>query len=83
MDGNTSNKIETLSLYSRENDETILKSCNFLNKDTDGRYVYLRIDGICLGYKCGKDMLHCKFTNTVHLSDITRNTVNWSRVHGP
>ena len=82
VDGNTSNEIETLSLYSRESDEATLTLCNFLNKNTDG-YVYLPIDGISINYKCGKDILHCKFTNTVHLSDNTRNTVNWSKVHGP
>jgi len=33
--------------------------------------------------RCGRDVLHCRFAKTFHLSDATRGFSNWSWVHGP
>ena len=82
LDGNISHEIESLSLYSRESNDTSIKKSNLVMSDTDG-YLYFPIDGLVIRYKCGEHLIHCNLKHTIHLSDNTRNKINWSRVHGP
>ena len=81
VDGNKSHCMETLSLFPRwkinsdsENDSEI---------DLIDGSVLFPLDGTIINYLCGKQLLHCSLSNTLHLSDSTRDKFNWSRVHGP
>ena len=38
---------------------------------------------VVLRTRCGRDIWHLNFANTLHVPDATRNTHNWSWVHGP
>ena len=82
IDGNISHEIESLSLYSRESNNTSISKSNLVTCNTDG-YLFFPIDGLVIRYKCGVHLIHCNLKNTIHLSDNTRNKINWSRVHGP
>ena len=82
VDGNKTHQMETLSLFSRESSKALLSNCNLINKDTDG-FLYFPIDGLVIRIKCGKNFIHSYLTNTLHIPDLSRNTMNWSRVHGP
>ena len=81
VDGNKSHCIETLSLFSRlkkdykiEEDEEI---------DLVDACLLFPLDGAIVKYLCGKQLLHCSLSNTLHLSDSTRNKLKWPCVHGP
>ena len=82
VDGNKTHQMETMSLFSRESLNATIDNSNLLNKSTDG-YLYFPIDGLVIRIKCGKHYIHSYLTNTLHIPDISRNNINWSRVHGP
>ena len=71
VDGNTSHHYEILSLFSRAN-----------KPSTDG-YLYLPLDNLVIEIKCNVQSLLCNFHNTPHVADSSRNTLNFSKVHGP
>ena len=39
--------------------------------------------GIALAMVPGRDVLHLQLGETIHVPDSTRDTKNWSWVHGP
>ena len=81
-DGNKSHPVETMSLFGRlpVNMTTLTKE--YVKNMEDG-YLLLPVEGITLRLKCGYDLIHCSLKGTLHLADNSRNTCNWSRVHGP
>ena len=46
-------------------------------------FLILPLEGFTLKMLCGYDLVHCRLKSTVHLADNTRNTCNWTKVHGP
>ena len=49
---------------------------------TDGKLMF-PCHGFGLQIKCGYDIVHCNLSNTCHVADSSRNSINWSKVHGP
>ena len=80
-DGNKSHPVESMTLFGRmaTNVQCNNNSCD---NQEDG-YLIFPIDGITLKIRCGYDVVHCGLKQTVHLADNTRNSCNWSMVHGP
>ena len=69
--------METLSLFPK------LHS-NFSNAGMfkDG-YVLFPLNGFSIKLTCGRTIMNCMLRKTIHLPDYSRNTHNWSKVHGP
>ena len=77
-DTNRSHIAETMTLWNRWTEGMIPDG----NNDFDGKLMFpWHRFGIKI--KCGVDVIHSNFSSTYHVSDASRNTVNWSRVHGP
>ena len=74
IDGNISHKFETLPLF---------KSCQGCHSGYIKQYMYFPLDLFVLRHTFGIDLIHCTLVDVLHLSDNTRDTTNWSRVHGP
>ena len=82
VDGNSSHPVETMTLFGRlptNKDNYNFKS---LHEQKDG-YLILPLEGITLKIRCGYDIIHCSLQKTMHVADNSRNTCNWSKVHGP
>lgn len=71
-DGNTSHYIELYTLFGRGNG--IQKKDGFL---------YLPMHNTVVRIKCNKEGIACNLWRTSHVPDQTRNTNNFSKVHGP
>ena len=82
VDGNKSHEIETITLYTREKEDISNEESNLCTTFNDG-FLYFPLDGLIIRYKCGYEIIHCNLTDTLHLSDLSRDIINWSRVHGP
>ena len=39
--------------------------------------------GIVVQMNYGRDIVHCSLKNTLHVPNRSRDTLNWSKVHGP
>ena len=70
-DKNRSHRMELYALFSRYG---IAKKDGFL---------YLPLDNAVLKIFCDKQIVICNFSMTPHVPDSTRNTNNFSKVHGP
>ena len=70
-DGNSSHPHEILSVFQRTN------CCR-----RDG-LIYFPICNFCIRVGCNRDTMVCSLKKTLHVADMTRNTHNWSKVHGP
>ena len=81
-DGNSSHPVETYTLFGRLSVNLRNMSIRILHELEEG-YLILPLDGITLKIKCGFDIMHCSLKHTLHLADNTRNSCNWSKVHGP
>ena len=81
-DGNKSHPVETYSLFGRLSVNLRNMSVHLLDDLEDG-YLILPLDCITLKLECGYDIMHCSLKDTLHLADSTRNSCNWSKVHGP
>ena len=82
FDGNKSHPVETMSLFGR----TPVNSKNLsvdIVMSMEAGYLLLPLEGVTIKVKCGYDLIHCSLKSTLHLADNSRNTCNWSRVHGP
>ena len=82
FDGNKSHPVETMTVYGRlavNRREFKVSEVTTMEKG----YLLLPLEGITIQMKCGYDILHCSLKNTLHLADNSRNTCNWTRVHGP
>ena len=81
-DGNKSHPVETMSIYGRLPIDLKQMTTSYIKSMEDG-FLLLPMEGITLKMRCGYDLIHCRLKSTVHLADKTRNTCNWTRVHGP
>ena len=70
-DGNNSQSLEIYSVFNR---------VGLPKKDA---FIFLPLDNILLQLKCGQHMMICNLTHTPHVPDQSRNTHNFSKVHGP
>jgi hypothetical protein len=85
-DGNKSHEVETMTLYGRSNNDCMRNMT--IDSDGDGQqgddgYLLLPLNGIVIKLQCGISNIHCNLTNTIHVPDKSRNTSNWTKVHGP
>ena len=81
-DKNKSHPVETLSLFGRLPTNIRKFTKEHVEQMQEG-YLLLPLEGITIEIKCGYDLIHCSLKKTLHLADTSRNTCNWSRVHGP
>ena len=82
FDGNKNHPVETMTLFGRI--PVNLKNMKVeMLKEFDHGYLLLPLEGVTIKIKCGFDIIHCSLKKTIHLADNSRNTCNWSRVHGP
>ena len=81
-DGNKSHPVETYTLFGRLSVNLRNMTVGLLHDLEDG-YLVLPLEGITLKIECGYDIVHCCLKDTLHLADNTRNSCNWSKVHGP
>ena len=82
LDGNKSHPVETMTIFGRVPTNLTRMNINILEQ-VDYGYLLLPLEGVTLKIKCGFDIVHCSLRKTVHLADNSRNTCNWSKVHGP
>ena len=82
VDGNKSHLVETLTLFGRVSKNVNSSAHDITNEMANGKVVF-PLDGLALEYRCGRDIIHCNFKDTMHVADSTRNTHNWSKVYGP
>ena len=85
VDGNKSHFLESLALFGRINVEDVYKEAKLSDvvQNMTGGYLYLPLEGIVLSMTCCTMSVHCKLKKTIHIPDLSRNTHNWSKVHGP
>lgn len=94
-DGNGVSKMETVTVNGRINEVDLeqaslqLKDTNpsndyyeFIRNNMKDGYLFLPVDGIVLRMRGGADIMNCNLDNTIHVPDLTRNTVNFSIVEG-
>ena len=81
-DGNKSHPIESYTLFGRLSVNQRNMSIRVLH-DLEEGYLVLPLEGVTLKIKCGYDIMHCSLKDTLHLADNSRNSCNWSKVHGP
>ena len=55
---------------------------NSVTRMVPGKLILL-FEGVGIQMACGHDIIHCNLRRTLHLADETRDSVNWTRVHGP
>ena len=82
FDGNKSHPVETMTLFGRLPINVKNLSVEYLSTMESG-YLILPLEGVTIKMNCGNDLIHCSLKATLHLADNTRNTCNWSKVHGP
>ena len=81
-DGNKCHPVETMSIFGRLPINIQNMTTKVLQKTRSG-FLLLPLDGVTIKMNCGATLVHCSLKKTVHLADNTRNTCNWTRVHGP
>jgi hypothetical protein len=84
-DGNLSHEVESMTLFGRCNGDLkndITKDDNIPLKFKPG-YLIFPLDGLAIKMDCISMSIHCNLKNTLHVPDQSRNTMNWSKVHGP
>ena len=81
-DANRSHPVESMSLFGRIPVNTYTLTADYVDSMEAG-FLILPLEGVTIKINCGKDLLHCCLKSTVHCADNTRNTCNWSKVHGP
>ena len=82
FDGNKSHPVETMSLFGRIPVNSKKLTVDYV-KSMECGYLILPLEGVTIKIQCGYDLIHCSLKSTLHLADNSRNTCNWSRVHGP
>ena len=94
-DGNYVSKMETILINGRVQKEDVEKAKQILQAKhltddcyehvrmnmKDG-YLFLPLDGIVLRMRGGVDVINCNLDDTIHIPDLSRNTVNFSVVEG-
>ena len=80
-DGKKSHSVDSMTLFGRLPLNQKNMNVKFIKEVRNG-YFIIPIEGITIEIQCGFNLIHCCLKRTVHLADNTRNTCNWSRVHG-
>jgi hypothetical protein len=85
-DGNLSHEVETMTLFgrsppSRIDNSNIPRNINQLKYKSG--YLLFPLDGLVIKMKCNTMNIHCNLKHTLHVPDKSRNSHNWSKVHGP
>ena len=71
VDGNKCHPYEIYSLFHRD------------GMDKKDGMIYLPLNNIVLQLECNNHLMVCNFKSSPHAADESRNTHNFSRVHGP
>ena len=82
VDGNKSHPVETMSVFGRLPIDSKTLKVEYV-KEMKAAFLLLPLEGLTLKMLCGYDLVHCCLKSTVHLADNSRNTCNWTKVHGP
>ena len=82
FDKNKSHPVETMSMFGRLPIDRKRLSVDYVKEMIPG-YLLLPLEGLTIKVLCGYDLIHCCLKSTLHLADNTRNTCNWTKVHGP
>ena len=82
-DANKSHPMETMQVFGRiDNTKQQLGKTSQVEQFRSA-YLCCLQSMVVLRTRCGRDIWHLNFANTLHVPDATRNTHNWSWVHGP
>ena len=81
-DSNTSHPVESMMLFGKVPEGDIRESTTIVNSMRNGMLIQ-PFERIVWELRCGRDVLHSRFSITYHLSDLSRGDSNWSYVHGP
>ena len=84
-DSNKSHPVESLMLFGKLPETVATKRCHctsLVESMKDGMLIQ-PYERLVWQLRCGHDVLHCRFSNTYHLADVSRGALNWSYVHGP
>ena len=83
VDGNKSHPVESMMIFGKVSEDETEKNCTSLvAKMKDGMLIQ-PYERLVWKLRCGRDVLHCCFSNTYHLADVSHGQSNWSYVHGP
>lgn len=83
VDGNKSHFVESMTLFGKvSRDETATDTTIVQENLVRGR-LGLIWHGFCLEMAPGRDVVHLQLSRTLHAADPTRNSENWTSVHGP
>jgi hypothetical protein len=80
-DGNASHLVETMTVFGRVPCNETADATSIV-KGMEPALLVLPYQQLVCKLKAG-DVLHCKFIATYHVPDCSRNTANYSCVHGP
>jgi ribosomal protein S8 len=85
-DGNKSHEVETMTLFGRchssmKNDKK--SSTVTPTKRFKSGYLIFPLDGFVIKMHSSTMNIHCNLKNTLHIPDKSRDTHNWTKVHGP
>jgi hypothetical protein len=82
-DGNRSHPMETLTLFGRKRvEDPTDDACRIVREYKDGMLA-LPYQHAVLYLEAAVDVWHVGLKNTIHVPDRTRDTDNWTKVHGP
>jgi hypothetical protein len=81
-DTNKSHPVESMMIFGKVAEGDNRKSTTIVNSMSNGMLIQ-PYERIVWDLRCGRDVLHCRFSVTYHLSDNSRGSSNWSYVHGP
>jgi hypothetical protein len=82
VDGNRSHFAESMTMWGKVPKGCTENKNSLVRKMTPG-IVSIPLLGMGIRLRCGRDVMHCQFTETMHCADPTRYDLNWSWVHGP
>jgi hypothetical protein len=81
-DTNRSHPVESMMVFGKVPEGDKRESTTIVDHMTNGMLIQ-PYERIVWELRCGRDVLHCRFSVTYHLSDLSRGSSNWSYVHGP
>lgn len=81
-DTNRSHPVESMMVFGKVPEGDKRESTTIVDHMTNGMLIQ-PYERIVWDLRCGRDVLHCRFSATYHLSDLSRGSSNWSYVHGP
>ena len=95
IDGNYVSKMETVTINGRVTEEDVNNAMEHLGtkhrnnacyelvrENMKDGFLFMPLDGIVLRMRGGVDVMNCNLDNTIHVPDLSRNTVNFSTVEG-